>query len=472
MSFVTDLLQHADEAIRRHRLFGRGDSILIGVSGGVDSMVLLHILDELAARYRWRLAVAHLNHKLRGRSSDADERFVVREAARLKIPVVTESADVQQFAQKSKLSIEMAARKLRHDFFVRAARKMRCRKIALAHHADDQVELFLLRLLRGAGLEGLSGMKWRSPSPVDSKVIISRPLLATSRREIEAFARAQKITFRHDVSNDSLDILRNRIRHELLPLLEKRYQPAVRKVILRLMDIIDAESDLIADVAQQFARAARRLPFDEWPTAIQRRWLQRQLTEIGLSRDFELIEQLRRGADTPITVSPSQTVFRDSTGRLQTREISQTKFNPEQKKADLSIAGATQFGGLSIRWAIRAQRNSSIKPTRGREWFDADKVGPNIVLRHWRPGDRFQPIGMSGSVKLQDLFGNSKVPRQQRHGLVVAATGRGEIFWVEGLRISERFKLDATTRRRLEWRWLRAGSKDANFNANHGSEPV
>jgi len=158
---VSELLQQVERQIQNHRLLKRGQKILVAVSGGLDSMVLLHCLQALSAKRRWKLAVAHFNHQLRGRSSDADETLVRQTASALKLPFVAGSANVQAFAAKSKLSVEMAARKLRHEFFARVARERHIQVVALAHHADDQVELFFLRLLRGAGGEGVAGMKSR-----------------------------------------------------------------------------------------------------------------------------------------------------------------------------------------------------------------------------------------------------------------------------------------------------------------------
>ena len=173
--------------------------------------------------------MAHFNHRLRGRASDADEAFVCKTAEAMKLPFIMAGADVKKFARESKLSIEMAARKLRHEFFAKAAHSHKIKTIALAHHADDQVELFFLRLLRGAGGSGLAGMKWRSPSPADKTISLVRPLLDFSKAELEQYARENKIRYREDATNLSPDFLRNRIRHELLPLLRRHYQPALNK---------------------------------------------------------------------------------------------------------------------------------------------------------------------------------------------------------------------------------------------------
>jgi len=224
---VNSLLGQVQESIARRRLFRRGQSILVAVSGGADSMALLHVLHGLAARNRWRLTVAHFNHGLRGRSSDADGRLVARTAKKLGLPFVSERADVRQFASAHKLSIEMAARKVRHDFLARAAARRRISSVALAHHADDQLELFFLRLLRGSGGEGLAGMKWRNPSPSSPKIELIRPLLDQPKSALKSFAAEMKIPFREDATNALLEIQRNRIRHELLPLLREKYQPAL-----------------------------------------------------------------------------------------------------------------------------------------------------------------------------------------------------------------------------------------------------
>ena len=175
---MRQFLHSIESEIQSRGLLPRDQKILVAVSGGADSLVLLQSLASLAAKFRWKLSVAHFNHQLRGRASDADEQLVRQSAAALKLPVVVGRADVKAFAKESKFSIEMAARKLRHEFFARVAKSQKISVVALAHHADDQVELFFLRVLRGAGGEGLTGMKWRSPSPADKSITLVRPLLA------------------------------------------------------------------------------------------------------------------------------------------------------------------------------------------------------------------------------------------------------------------------------------------------------
>ena len=249
---MSELPDHIERSIRTRRLFRPGQRILVAVSGGADSMVLLHVLHDLAPTHRWELTLAHLNHQLRGRSSEADERLVRRTAQKLKLPLVVERAEVRQLARAQKLSLEMAARRARHDFLARAARRRRIPGIALAHHADDQLELFFLRLLRGSGGEGLAGMKWRNPSPSDEDIELVRPLLDQPKAVLMDYAADHGIQYREDASNALLDFQRNRIRHELLPLLRSKYQPALDRIIPRVMEIVGAEAEFAAEAARDW----------------------------------------------------------------------------------------------------------------------------------------------------------------------------------------------------------------------------
>ena len=455
-------MAQVERSIRIERLLRRGQKALIGVSGGVDSMVLLHVLHRLAGKFAWRLAVAHLNHGLRGSESDEDERFVQRAAAALNLLCVAETIDVARIQQTSKASLEMAARVARHEFLARTAKRIGMTTVALAHQADDQVELFFLRLLRGAGGEGLGGMKWSSPSPGDARVRLIRPLLDLESVEVEAFARAEKIPYRDDSSNANTDILRNRVRVELLPRLRARFQPALNKTTLRAMEIIGAEADFVARAAAAWlgAGAEQGIPFQTLHPAVQRQVIQSQLHALGTEVSFELIERLRQSADQPQTIAPGVRLSRDEVGRLTLERTEALDFSRAELPVEIvPPAGRLDWDGMRLGWQVMAGTRGMPLPKfqAGSEFFDLDKVGGAICVRHWRPGDRFQPIGMPKPVKLQDLLTNLKVPAAKRRRLLVAATSAGELFWVEGLRISERFKLDKRTNRWLKWYWSRVG---------------
>jgi len=436
---------------------GRGGALLVAVSGGVDSMVLLHILHSLAPEWGWQLSVAHFNHQLRGRSSDRDEALVCRTAAALHLPVTVGQGDVKGFAKNSGLSLEMAARKLRHEFLARTARAGGIATIALAHHADDQVELFFLRLLRGAGGEGLAGMRGRSPSPMDPGITLVRPLLAVPKTDLEAYAREAGVEFRADATNASFAMPRNRVRNELLPLLRAKYQPGLNRTVLRAMEIARAEADLAGELAAQWLKS-KSPAFARLPLAVQRRVIQSQLPKLGLPMDFELVEQLREIAGRPVNAGLNLFAVRDAAGRVKlVSPAPATVFNLEEREIKLTgRKGAAEFAGVTITWeSVTAGKWPAAIPSEpGREVYDAAKLGGSVTLRHWRAGDRFQPLGMPQAVKLQDLFTNAKIPRERRRELLVA-TADGEIFWVEGLRMAEKFKLTAETKRGLVWRWWR-----------------
>jgi tRNA(Ile)-lysidine synthase len=457
---VSEFLRRIEGEIQSRRLLLRGQKVLVAVSGGADSMALLHVMNSLAGKYGWQIFVAHFNHQLRGRASDADEKLVRKAAAELKLPLVVEKAGVKSFAKKAGISVEMAARKLRHEFFARAASRLKISSVALAHHAGDQVELFFLRLLRGTGGEGLAGMKWCSPSPVAKKIMLVRPFLGLEKTELLQFARNHKIPFREDATNASPDFLRNRIRNELLPLLQKNYQPGIARTVLRLMEIVGAEFDEVGKLAEDW-RKQRRPRFANLAAAVQRRVLQSQLVSLGLAPNFELVESLRQSAGTAINVSGDIFIAHNAAGVVKLKAPHQPGFDTDKRAVKLTgRAGQAVFDGVQVKWSFDTCKQ--FQRTRGEtacEFFDADKVGGRVVLRHWQAGDRFHPIGLKAKAKLQDLLTNAKIPRGQRHQLLVAAAADGEIFWVEGLRISENFKLTPETKRRLIWRWRRQRAK-------------
>ena len=459
---MSKFLQRVQNNVEVRRLFSRGQKILVAVSGGVDSMVLLHVLHSLAGQNHWKISVAHFNHRLRGRAGDADEKLVRQTAKKLRLKFSGGGADVKAFAAQSKLSIEMAARKLRHEFLARTARENKIPTVALAHHADDQVELFFLRLLRGAGGEGLAGMKWCSPSPSSPKIALVRPLLDFSKAELLEFVREHKISFRDDATNFDADFLRNRVRNELLPLLRRNYQPGVAKAVRRLMDIIGAEAEFVNEAAQSWRRKSGKRKaeggnsqaFADLPVAVQRKVLWQQLVELGLPPDFELVEKLRAASEKWVAVGVGIPIARNAAGIISCRELPAKGFNAAGVKLKLSgRAGHVEFSGQRFSWALKSFGGSRGCLPQRTESFDADKIGGEIILRHWRPGDRFQPIGMKSAVKLQDLFVNAKIPAARRRVLVLAAAAAGEIFWVEGLRLGEKYKLTPETRRQLRWNW-------------------
>jgi tRNA(Ile)-lysidine synthase len=279
-------------------------------------------------------------------------------------------------------------------------------------------------------------------------------LLDIPRVDLEQFVREQRVRFREDASNASLDHQRNLIRHELLPLLRAKFQPALDKVVLRAMDIVGADAEVVIAAAQTALKGEARR-WDNLPIGVQRRTLYEQLQAQGVGADFDLVEALRLKPDGPVSIGARRSATRDQAGQVRIIETGKPTFSSNSKTLHLSSKSSlAKFQGVQFKWQL-GSRPKTIGAEPGCERFDARKVGPTVTLRHWRAGDRFQPIGMPKPVKLQDWFTNRKVPQAERHRLIVAVAADGRIFWVEGQRIDERFKLTAATGKCLIWRWQR-----------------
>jgi tRNA(Ile)-lysidine synthase len=436
------------------KLLRDGQKILAAVSGGMDSMVLLHVLRELAATHGWELTAAHFNHLLRGPAAVADEQLVCQTALALKLPFVAGRANVRAAARREGISLEMAGRNLRHAFLAETARARGIPTIAMAHHADDQVELFFLRLFRGTGGQGLSGMKWTNPSPADPSIFLVRPLLDQPKSALREAARAADVPFAEDATNARLEMERNRIRHVLIPSLQK-YWPAMAETVPRLMELAGADAEVVTTLAQRWLKALRRTRFPALPVAVQRRVIQLQLFAIKETPAFELVERLRAKPGAQFALADKRVISRDAVGILHLRRMAEAGFIRSKQMLLLKGGkGHARFAGLTLNWEIESRLGVALEVEPNVEYFDADKVGARIWLRHWEAGDRFHPIGATAR-KLQDLFTNAKVPRPERHCRVVAATSRNDPFWVEGLRMAEPYKLEPSTVRRLKWQWRR-----------------
>jgi tRNA(Ile)-lysidine synthase len=265
--------------------------VLVGVSGGIDSVSLLHAL--VAGGWR-KITLAHLNHGLRGKASDADAAFVKRLAAKLGLPLIADRADVKACATERKISLETAAREARYAFFARAARHARCRTLVLAHHADDQAETFLFNLLRGGG-SGLGGMRPRSVREIDGvKLEILRPWLGVWRNEIEAYARAEKIRHREDASNASPEFTRNRIRASVLPMLSKELGRDVRQTLWRAAEVLAAQQEWLESSLTLKGETLPVRPLRAMPLALQRAEIHAWLRRLRVPQiSFALVESIR-----------------------------------------------------------------------------------------------------------------------------------------------------------------------------------
>ena len=411
-----------------------GETLLVGVSGGPDSVALLDAL----VKSGWRPHVCHLNHQLRGPASDADAEFVRDLATRYGL---TSTIEWQKVAGD-----EDGARRARQEFFANVAAQTGIQKLALAHTADDQAETFLLRLLRGAGVPGLVGI-W--PERQFGPLRVIRPLLKVRRAEILEYLAAEKLSYREDASNADTRFTRNRIRHELLPLLERDFNPAIREVLLHTAEILrDEDFYLLHHVARRFYMtvcqndAVNVKALVNCPVAIQRRVLRFWLggdAESGPRFTFDQIEAVRHAAlgDSPsaeVDLPYELVVYREYEW-LQ--KASRRELEPVRGRWPLSLCGETTIGELGVKFVIGEAG----------ERFDADALGDGLFVRTWENGDRFQPLGMNEAKKLQDFFVDEKVPRRRRGRVPLVCAADGRIAWVVGHRIADLFKVTERTRR-------------------------
>jgi tRNA(Ile)-lysidine synthase len=448
-----ELRARVEGNILQHKLLESDGPVVLGISGGVDSMVLLHLIGELAAQYNWSITVAHLNHRLRGSASDGDEAFIREEARKLNFPFRSARSDVRVWATQKGVSIEMAGRELRHAFLMETAIAGRANRIAVAHHADDNIETFWLRLLRGEVGRGLAGIRWERSAGPETGIRLVRPLLNISKGDLLEYAKERNIAFREDASNADPAFQRNRLRLELLPRLEQ-FQPAIRDVTLRTIEVLGAEKAFLESEAQRWLEKPGS-SLNELHIALQREIIRQQLMRLAVQPNFELIEGLRLGPHRPIAVSATERISCSASGFVSLEQLSTTQFSDEKQTINLQQMGESQFRNVSFCWEQAEARGAA---ELGAEYFDADLVGKRGLIRTWAPGDRFQPSGSSSESKLQDLLTNLKIPADEKRRRLVALAEDGKIFWVEGLRISERHKVTPQTRRVLKWGWKQVAS--------------
>lgn len=464
---LPSLMRRVAEAIERQRLIERGDRVVVAVSGGSDSVALLSILQGLAPAWNLSLSVAHFNYGMRGTESDDDAAFVMRLCERFNIPSYCERLTLSDDLCKGR-SLQEAAREARYAALLRLRESTKAHKVAVGHTRDDQAETVVMRLLRGAGTTGLSGMPaLRFP--------FIRPLLAVGRTDVLSYLREQGLEFREDSSNATSIYLRNRVRHDVLPLLT-RFNPAILDVLAREADILrEDEICLEAIAAEQFTRIARQAGSNEWvldragllalPLALQRRVLRKAVqhtTGVNRGPSFAavslLLDRVVHGCSGSRATVRSANVSRAYQKILfQPREVVPGP-TAGSAVAGLSIALPVPS---AITWPLTGQRLqadlihcsqpmktcSSVPPMQA--VLDADRVTLDLHARTWKSGDRFHPFGFGGhQKKVQDLFADLKVPRplRARVPLVVAPEG---IVWVTGYRMDHRFRVTASTRRVL-----------------------
>ena len=427
--------------IRERRLVRAGDRVLVAVSGGADSIAQLRLLLELRPELGTTLAVAHFNHGLRGEQSAADEAFVAELATQHGLEFFVRRSDVREHAFASKLGLEAAGRELRYRWFAEVAEQQRFDCIATAHTLDDQAETVLLKLLRGAGTRGLAGIY---PIVRHGNARIIRPLLCATRSEIEAYLAVLGQPWREDESNLDHRFLRNRVRHELLPLLEREYNPNLRQSLSDLADLAQADEDYWTSAIERYL--ADQLHdgqlwlggFAEVPIAMQRRVLKRFAEAGGGALDFAHVEKLLRCAlgELRATELPG--------GRIAVREKGSLKLGtPTRQEAHdyeypLPLPGEVHVAELGVRVRALIVAGQFARETADGVLLQRSLLAPQLTLRNWRHGDAYRPVHRGAEEKLKRLFAEKRIPAERRATWPVVLNGN-EVVWVEGMPVAHAF---------------------------------
>jgi len=470
--------------------------VVVGVSGGPDSLCLLHVLNRLRDGYGIELHVAHLDHRIRGLESQEDAAFVAELAEEWRLLATVEARDVPRLARESKLAIEEAARQARYSFLAQVALAVGAKRIAVGHHADDQTETIVMHWLRGAGLAGLRGMlpqtdlggmrleaAWPDHPPLDLHLI--RPLLETPRAEIEAYCREHGLKPRFDRSNLDTTYYRNRLRHELIPYL-KSYNLNICEVLRRSAQIINDDYNFLQAELERVwpavvsSESGEAITFDleRWralPTSQQRSTLReavhrlrRSLRNINWIHTENALSALRaKPAGTQVTLPQGLMLsigYRDFT-------VADEGYVPQVdwplllvESLAVAVPGVTELpdsgwcleAAIIARGEFRQDHLDNLNPWQA--FLDYERTGPEFVLRQRRSGDRFQPLGLGGHEKSLHVFMiDHKIPRSLR-GFVPIVASRRHIVWVAGWRIDERAKITAETERVLHLAFRSAGS--------------
>jgi tRNA(Ile)-lysidine synthase len=455
---VQKLRQAVLEYIRKHELLKAGDRVGVAVSGGADSVALLRLLMELRKEIGVVVSVVHFNHNLRGAESDEDEQFVAGLAQRHKLELHCESGDVAAYAAEKYLSQEAAARDMRYRYFRRLLLEGRVTRVATGHTLDDQAETVLLKIVRGAGGRGLaaiyprlnvtssqlSALSFQQEHKVQASSIV-RPLLGIRRRELEPYLLGLGQSWREDRSNRDLRHMRNRVRHGILPRLERYLNPAVREALAETAEIARAEEEYwereVARVlplvweAGAAGGALNLLVLLDLPLALQRRVVRAATESLRLRLDFLHVEEIlalgaNRARDSKSTVLPDGWVVSRKKGRLQF-ELPRITPGKLAYEYSLSVPGSVEV------WETKSRFESVLVPGNTAEGYnpedllDPSLLGSELKIRNWRPGDRFWPAHTKGSKKIKDLLGERRVAGPERKLWPVVVSGM-DVVWVRG----------------------------------------
>jgi tRNA(Ile)-lysidine synthase len=479
-------LQSVSETITEHRMIGPGDTVLIGFSAGPDSIALTYCLHLLSGRIGFRIVAAHLNHGLRALHADNDAAFAEMLAGKFGVPIIVDFRNVKEFQKAHKLSLEEAAREVRYDFLIGAAKLNGCSKIALGHHADDNAELLLMNLFRGSGITGLTGIPpvraIQSPEQGGEELFIVRPLIANTKKQIEAFLEAQGFCWRTDESNFDVSHLRNRIRHDLIPMLVKQYNPNIVVTLNRLAKVARGEEEWISNfLTPQLCKLIQRedegglclsaIELRTQPPPVIRRIIRLAIKRVkgelrsiryqhvekvmalccsdGGAGQLDLPDQIRvKRIGDHLWIIRSEIPLRQLPASFP--QIANTLPHACYRIERPGTVSIGYFGMKVIAEIFRVESIADFQSAGKNEaYLDLDTVVFPLIIRQIQPGDSFVPLGASGKQKIKKFFIDHKIPRSDRRRCPILISDE-KIVWIMGYRIDDRFKVTDATKKILK----------------------
>ncbi|MFQ5675846.1 MAG: tRNA lysidine(34) synthetase TilS [bacterium] len=452
------LVEKVTTFIKKKGLVGRGDKILLAVSGGLDSVAMLDIFFTIRKDFGLELAIAHIHHGIRDHEADEDYEFVKGLCDDYGLRFFGEHVNAKQYADSQKLSLEESARVLRYEVFDKLLACTGSEKVATAHTANDQAETVLDHLLRGSGVLGMRGIQARRDCYV-------RPLLSVTRGELESYARQKSLRYRQDRTNEDVYFRRNRIRKELIPYLMQYFNPNLVNTLNRTAEIFSESESFLQTAADKAFKSLVSLhkkneitleiePFLKYFNVVRKYVLIAACQKLGIDRNalnFDILDRMigmieKRHPGKRVRINDGFHLFVDHDAIV----IKKNDINrPERVEFDLVNTDHLRFGDYEFSWSIREKADAaSFKKNRATETLDFEKTGNRLFLRTVKPGDRFIPLNFKGHKKVYDYFSDRKIPHRQRDETPILESSKG-IVWVCGHCIDDRFKVRRATRKVL-----------------------
>lgn len=436
--------------ISQHKLINQNDRVLIALSGGPDSVFALNFFYKFRNKYKIELIAVHFNHQLRGEESETDQKFCEQLCDKLKVPLYSFRLDVKQFAKENKFSIEEAARKLRYQKLEETAKNLKCSRIVTAHNLTDNTETVLINFFSGTGYSGFSGI------PIKRDKII-RPFLCLTKEEIIDYLDNYKIDFRIDSSNLINDFKRNILRNEIIPLIRQKINPKIDAAIFHSSKILESLNELIEnyirELIKKYVRISNKEIFikssviknvnDGIFGEIIKRLLKENFNHYFDYDDFMKLKSLfDKQSGKTIELSKHLEAIKERNGIRIFTNIEEEK-NPT---VHIKVGQKVKVNGKTLMIDLIENKGLKLGMSKNIEYVSADKLDEVFILRKWRSGDKFIPLGMKKPKKISDYLTDIKIKSSEKRNIFVLAN-KNNIVWVVGLRIDDRFKITSKTNR-------------------------